>query len=316
MKLTYHHGRNFGDALNPLIFDALLPDFFNADGSTIFIGIGSIIGLKHGDPRTERRIYFSSGFAAGASSTYGTLPSLGPTDDVICVRGPLTARAMGLPPEKAIADGAILVRHLFDLAPDPSATTVSYMPHVGSFRFFADWKGLLSEIGIKVIDPTDPPMEVMRQIQASKVLLAEAMHGAIVADAIGVPWVPVSCYDTINQFKWRDFAASMGSDHAPHRLPALFDRAFSNNMVRGKLNALGLGFAERPVNGLYASYQRHVMRDRALRAFDRLKQVSPQLSDRALLDRKITALLEKVDLVKDRYGRRDPRGPYRAKASS
>src|SRR5262245_18718285 len=95
MELVYHQGRNFGDALNPLIFHSHFPWFSHHDDSTLFIGIVSIIGLKKPTPNTKRRIYFSSGFAAGDAATYGTAPTFGPADDVVCVRGPLTAQALG-----------------------------------------------------------------------------------------------------------------------------------------------------------------------------------------------------------------------------
>lgn len=302
MKLTYHEGRNFGDALNPLIFDTLFPGLFDDDERTLFIGIGSIMGLKKGGPRTERRIYFSSGFAAGAPGTYGTAPKLGAGDDVICVRGPLTAQALGLPPEKAIADGAILVRRLFDLRPTATTTPIAYMPHVGSFGFYKDWQGLLAEVGIAVIDPADEPMAVMRRIQGTGVLLAEAMHGAIIADAIGVPWVPVVCYDTINAFKWRDFTTSMGLAYEPRRVPALFDKAFVTTMVRSRLQRMGLGFAQGPAALMYTTYQDRVVRRRALKAFEELKQARTFLSDRDLLERRIDALLERAEHVRRTYG--------------
>lgn len=45
MKLIYYkENSNFGDALNPLIFQKLLPDFFNDDSDIAFIGIGSLLG--------------------------------------------------------------------------------------------------------------------------------------------------------------------------------------------------------------------------------------------------------------------------------
>lgn len=305
MKLSYHHGRNFGDALNPLIFNALFPNFFDDNEEDLFVGIGSIIGLKAASARTRRRIYFSSGFAAGDPGTYGALPKLGPLDDVVCVRGPLTAQAMGLPSEKAIADGAILAVRLFDLHPLETTTPVAYMPHVGSYGFYRDWEGLLATVGIQVIDPSGEPMEVMRRVQCTGLLLAEAMHGAIMADAIGIPWIPVRCYGTINSFKWRDFTASMGLEYQPQRIPALFDHAFSAPLVRGKLERSGLGFAHGPATFLYNTYQERIVRGQVLGAFKRLRTSKPFLSDRSLLGRRMDALLDKADHVRRTYGRKE-----------
>ena len=44
MKLIYYQkNKNFGDALNPYIFNKLIPNFFDEDPSSIFLGIGSIL---------------------------------------------------------------------------------------------------------------------------------------------------------------------------------------------------------------------------------------------------------------------------------
>lgn len=301
MKLTYHPGRNFGDALNPLVFNTLFPGLFDDDERVLFIGIGSIIGLKKGGATTERRIYFSSGFAAGAANTYGSLPQLTSSDDVVCVRGPLTARALGLPPEKAIADGAILVKALLDLPPVPTTIPFAYMPHVGSFQFFSDWGALLAEADITLIDPREEPLQVLEKIRSCGVLLAEAMHGAILADAMGIPWIPVACYDTINTFKWRDFTASMQLAYEPYRLSPLFDRERVQGMVRAKLGRYGAGFLTAPV-AWSVSIGQHLRYREVARAFTRLKGATPLLSDRDLLDDRIAALLGRADHVRRIYG--------------
>ena len=48
--------------------------------------------------------------------------------DIHCVRGPLTADALGLAPDKAIADPAILVR-LLQREPVAKIHSVSFIPH-------------------------------------------------------------------------------------------------------------------------------------------------------------------------------------------
>jgi len=46
MKLRYHLGKNFGDALNPMVFEKFLPGYFDDNGEKLFVGIGSILGFK------------------------------------------------------------------------------------------------------------------------------------------------------------------------------------------------------------------------------------------------------------------------------
>jgi succinoglycan biosynthesis protein ExoV len=44
MLLTYHKGQNFGDALNPVIWNHFLPNFFDDDNNHLFLGFGTILG--------------------------------------------------------------------------------------------------------------------------------------------------------------------------------------------------------------------------------------------------------------------------------
>jgi hypothetical protein len=60
-------------------------------------------------------------------------------------------------------------------------------------------------------------------IRGSRCVISEAMHAAIVADALRVPWVPVHAYDHINEFKWKDWSGSLQMSHAPVRVASLYD---------------------------------------------------------------------------------------------
>ncbi len=62
MRLRYFESKNFGDALNPHLFNKLLPGFFNDNPAIDFIGIGSILGFDMART-SESQIVFNSGFA-------------------------------------------------------------------------------------------------------------------------------------------------------------------------------------------------------------------------------------------------------------
>ena len=53
-------------------------------------------------------------------------------------------------------------------------------------------------------------------------MITEALHGAIVADALRVPWMPVSSYHTILPFKWEDWCRSVGLAYAPSSVPTFW----------------------------------------------------------------------------------------------
>jgi hypothetical protein len=47
-------------------------------------------------------------------------------------------------------------------------------------------------------------------IKNSSLVLAESLHGAIIASAFGVPFVPISVRTKVDPTKWADFALSLG----------------------------------------------------------------------------------------------------------
>lgn len=234
MKLSYHHGKNFGDALNPYIFNHLLPDFFDDDERAVFIGIGSLIGLKKPKDSLQIIHVFSSGCGGKESSTYGNIPTSLKQYEFHCVRGPKTAELLGLPKEKSIADGAILSPIVFpkDSLVKQKQFDVSYIPHVGSLSFNNNLKKQLFKIGIHTIDPRNEVKEVLSEIVNSKLVIAEAMHGAILADTYRIPWIAVKSYGTINQFKWEDFCESMQLKYTPVKLPSIFSTTYILSIIQ------------------------------------------------------------------------------------
>jgi succinoglycan biosynthesis protein ExoV len=89
------------------------------------------------------------------------------------------------------------------------------------------------------VDPCWPVEQVLAAIGQTKVLLAEAMHGAIVADALGIPWIPIITSPRILTFKWRDWCSSLGLDYRPHYL--MPSEQFYPSSARGLRSSLNYG---------------------------------------------------------------------------
>jgi succinoglycan biosynthesis protein ExoV len=156
----------------------------------------------------------------------------------------------------AITDPALLVRHVWphgieaDAAvpelpsgrparvqprtkEQPKKFDIAYMPHFAeACTNGAAWKEICAELGVHYIDPTDRVDVVLNSILASKSLLAEAMHGAIVADAYRVPWTAIRTHSDINDAKWADWAMSMGMEDKPIRFWRPMYRLSKGNAVR------------------------------------------------------------------------------------
>lgn len=69
------------------------------------------------------------------------------------------------------------------------------------------------------IDAHWPVEKTIERIGCARLVITEAMHGAIVADTLRVPWVPVLCSPSILPFKWVDWTESLDLDFRPRALP-------------------------------------------------------------------------------------------------
>lgn len=294
MRLNYFKRvNNFGDALNPLIFNKLLPGFFDDDPSTDFFGIGSIIGKTM--DKCSRKIIFSSGFA------YGSLPTLDSSYEVLCVRGPLTAKALKLDEALAITDGAALLRG-FRFDTPKKEYDISFMPHFESELKYP-WKDVAAEAGVNYVSPLADPLFVIKQILKSKVVIAEAMHFAIVADTLRVPWIAVKAYPGINAFKWHDWAQSLRMSYDPVSLPSLFQEASLSQKLKQKTQNKLPSFLYKAMAQSYTGFQRHYLLARAVRTFEKIAKMRPQLSSESILAERADRLIERLEYVKKKYQR-------------
>ncbi len=65
------------------------------------------------------------------------------------------------------------------------------------------------------IDPRQAPSTVIAQMRACSRVLAESLHGAICADTMGIPWAACILAHRFNEFKWRDWLATVNRPYAP-----------------------------------------------------------------------------------------------------
>ncbi|EUB97757.1 polysaccharide pyruvyl transferase [Rhizobium sp. CF080] len=215
MKAYYwesHHG-NFGDDLNLWLWDALLPGFRDVHPDTLLVGVGTVLNpiLL---PAGQKKLVIGSGYG------YGTPPDVSdPSEwDIRAVRGPLTAAKLGLSPDKAITDPAAMIADMPEFRNLPKIHKKTFIPHWESAEF-GMWNAVCEPVGLTYLDPRGEAKSVIRHIAQSELIIAESMHGAILADAFRVPWVAVSSSRSINNFKWNDWAASVGTTYEPRYVP-------------------------------------------------------------------------------------------------
>jgi succinoglycan biosynthesis protein ExoV len=200
--MYFYRGKvpNFGDELNTWLLPKIFPNFFDEDERTVFLGIGSILFDFH--PRRSQKIVFGSGYGG-----YTAMPEIDDTWKFYCVRGPRTAAAFDLTLDKVAGDSAILIsRHYKRKAAKPAG--FAFMPHFETLEH-GNWAAACEMAGVRLIDPRDPIEQVLAALDESEVLITEAMHGAIVADAIRVPWIPVYPFHRSHHMKWFDWAEAL-----------------------------------------------------------------------------------------------------------
>ena len=297
MILKYYEGANFGDAINPIIFKQLLPDFFDDDESTIFLGIGSVLGFIKGDENTRKIIVFSSGFA------YDDAPKIDSRYDIRCVRGPLTASSLNIDPNLAITDGAALIRSLPEfMKPLDKKYKFSFIPHHVSDKMFDRWVPLFNEMGVNYISPRGNPVDVIKQIRQSECILAEAMHGAIISDSLRIPWIPVKMFEHINDFKWKDWLLSLEMDYNPVRIFRLYNNEWIRWIINDKLKIKEESILNRTASLIYRNYQNiHLEKKFKSELTQIMSYTEPALSKDSILIQKESRLLEELDKVKHDY---------------
>ena len=310
MQLFYWaYSPNFGDRLNPWLWPQLLGDIFSdRDEQPMFVGIGTLLGnqfQEHYRPDVGKAVM-------GTGSGYGDPLPHDQSWKFYAVRGPLTAQNLGLNPSLAATDGAALLRTVPAFLPPGSAKKyrVSYMPHLDSRRHW-DWTRIQAQTDIHILDPTQPNVETtMAEIAASEVVLAEAMHGAIVADALRVPWIPIKMHDQILEFKWRDWCDSLGVAYQAHTVEPLFSAQVTADKVarrlKQKLPLPGLAPIARAGVARALEGSHRAREARVFAELDRLaRQVAPTLSADAVLEARTNQLLDGVEQFKADYARGD-----------
>ena len=132
MKLHYRAipGGNFGDDLNLLVWPEIFPDLNEHHPAATLYGIGTILGGEH-DPRALKVVL-------GSGLGYRSTPKLDGTWDIRWVRGPYSAQLLGLSPDKALGDGALLWSGLATPGNRTADDVVGLIPHHATWESF-DW---------------------------------------------------------------------------------------------------------------------------------------------------------------------------------
>ncbi len=235
---------NFGDDLNGWLWPQIFNNIDVEDGS-YFIGIGSIL---------SKNIEEQYNIVGGEKVVFGTgvRPSLffnkfelDNSWDIKFLRGPLSSMEFNGKYEH-ITDGAYALRQLdsFEsLLNTEKKYEISLMPYFRSLNFF-DWKSICRILGFHYISPcSEHGVEfTLKELAASKRIITEAMHGAIVADLLRVPWhrfTHSTYYNEtpyVSEFKWADWLQSINIGYIQSSNIPLYTRNRVSKWIRELTN--------------------------------------------------------------------------------
>ncbi|WP_291819424.1 polysaccharide pyruvyl transferase family protein [Marinobacter sp.] len=277
-------GGNFGDDINPALMGKFIRRSILTSEDVALFGVGTILNDKNilGSRHYPRKVVFTSGVG------YGPLDStFDDSWDIACVRGPRSAKKLGLGADRAIADGAILLSQMYEKPSDINKRPL-FIPHVNSHLSTGSVLAAIADkLNMDYISPGAEASEFISKVARAPFVVTEAMHGAILADTMRVPWIPVGLHEHFD-FKWRDWMESVGLDKGNvfQLSPKCWDP---------KLRSEGAS----PIRSIYRKGKEHFL----LRAIRNLvRDESPLLSATGVLEEKKAALLKVAEHINDNYG--------------
>lgn len=203
MKNHYFSGiQNVGDELNRYLWPALLGDDISDESDVALLGIGTLLN----EGFCQRVATSSRVLVMGTGAGYGDLPRVDERWTFYAVRGPRTCKVMGLDPSPGVADSAYLLGSLDWRKPAGNAGVrrIGVVPHHSSLGYI-DWERLCQAAGLEFVSPELPVAEFLDRLNGLDLVLAEAMHAAILADVLRVRWVPFRFGQKFHEWKWFDW---------------------------------------------------------------------------------------------------------------
>jgi succinoglycan biosynthesis protein ExoV len=249
MEYLYYKDKkgNFGDDLNPWLWTKLVKNEDKIE--KYFVGIGTVLfqdnKLFQNLDQHKTRIVFGS----GVRPSYHKL-HFDQTWDVKFLRGPLSAAYLNNSYEH-ITDAAYALRQLpnfKDYLLTEKKYEISFIPYFQSLQYL-DWKSICKELGINYISPhAELGIDhILTEIASSKLIITEAMHGAIIADIFRVPWhrlvfsTPHNEGGMVSEFKWNDWTSSVDLKNIAVSQVKLYRKPFLHDWIKkithGMVNA-------------------------------------------------------------------------------
>lgn len=202
---------NVGDDFNLWIWPRLFGELNHYSDVTL-VGVGSILDERLNKIKGEKII-----FGSGIRSFLIDKNKL-EMANIAFVRGPISSKA--LDGVNFITDSAYCLKLTDFIISDVKKYDAAYVPYFEHIDHF-DWSLFEKITGFKVILPTLGVEAFLTEIGASRKVYSSAMHGAIFADILRVPWCRVKAEahgeedHLTSELKWADWSLSLDINYEP-----------------------------------------------------------------------------------------------------
>lgn len=220
MKIIYYNSDkgNVGDELNVWLWERLFDkSFLDKNSDTALLGIGSILlensTFVNDANAYKRKIILGTGVRSITENI-----QLDNSWYVSFVRGPYSSFRLTNSTTNYISDGAYFIGLLGEYKNYlalPKKHEIGFVPYFKSANLI-DWEKLCAKQGWHLISPVTKDINgFMEEIASCKTIISEAMHGAIFADILRIPWKRFRYYshiyegEKVSEFKWTDWLASI-----------------------------------------------------------------------------------------------------------
>lgn len=235
--LYYYKCANAGDILNETLINDLFGIKVKEEGftSSQMIAIGSVLEriisgaivgkidkeLQAQAEESEKIIVWGTGLMHQYDD-YSAMRFIRPVK-FCAVRGELTRTAAekitGRKIKCVTADPGLLAPLLLKEMPEKKYT-LGIIPHVAE-REMQEYKEINSRVnGSVIIDLTEKPEKVLKQIASCEAVISTSLHGLIFADSFGIPsrWCEMTDKILGKGFKYRDYYSAFGVTEKPFDL--------------------------------------------------------------------------------------------------
>jgi hypothetical protein len=203
-QYEYPNKTNFGDEMTPHIISRLFGYRceWSSPSECDVAGAGSVIEILLREKGDNKPAVWGAGFIKKGNATISS-----DDFDLKALRGKLTLeRTEGIDKKTvALGDPGLLADCLLRSMPRKKYR-LGIVPHYVDLGLPVV-KELARQKGVKIINPLNPPGEVIRDIAASECIVSSSLHGLIAADSVGTPNAHIKLSDglTGGLYKFQDY---------------------------------------------------------------------------------------------------------------